>query len=464
MTLMGEMVDGESSPEVVGHQYPEPGWLLLGVFAAYVIYWYLQVGERIQWLGAVRGEAWLAGVLLCYGLFKRGRVSLTIALPAASLLALMAIETYFSFDPAVSRAVFIDRVIKFSVMGLAIVALVRGPRSLRVFLLVFLLACLKIGQEGLWGRLSGGLMWENQGVMRLHGTTSFYTHPNSLSGNAVGSLPFLAFLMPVVGWPWRIALTVQALLALNTIVFTASRTGYVAAATFGAYLIWRFKKSPALAVALVALIVTVVALAPADYRERFRSIITLEEKEGRSAAARLLIAQDAWHVLVAHPLGVGVAAFPAVRTETFGRSQDTHNLFLEVGTNLGVPGLLVFGWFICAILLQLRRVRRDLNSQLERVEGPDRDGVAGLPRGDLAVRHAKDLKLMIGTCQAVECFVWVRLVAGLFGMDLYEVYWWFASGLAIALTNLQAEAAVRTQELTGAVTEREVTAVNEEHL
>jgi putative inorganic carbon (hco3(-)) transporter len=446
---MGDNADGQLSVEAAGHEYPEPGWLLLGVFAAYVLYWYLQVGERIQWLGAVRGEAWLAGLLLGYGLFRRGTVSLRIALPAGCLLALMAIQTYFSFDPAVSRVVFLERVLKFSVMGLAIVALVRGPRSLRVFLFVFLLACLKIGQEGLFGRLSGGLMWENQGVMRLHGTTSFYTHPNSLSGNAVGSLPFIVFLMPVVGWPWRIALTVQALLAFNIIVFTASRTGYVAAATFGAYLIWRLKKRPVLAGALVALIVIAVALVPGDYRERFGSIVTLEEREGRSAAARLTILQDAWQVLVEHPLGVGVAAFPAVRMETFGRSQDTHNLFLEVGTNLGVPGLLVFGWFIAAILFQLRRVRRDLSSQLERVDGPSREEVAILPADELAVRHAKDLKLMIATCRAVECFVWVRLVTGLFGMDLYEVYWWFASGLAIALTNLQADAAIRTREVAG---------------
>jgi hypothetical protein len=33
-------------------------------------------------------------------------------------------------------------------------------------------------------------------------------------------------------------------------------------------------------------------------------------------------------------------------------------------------------------------------------------------------------------------------------MDLYEIYWWFAAGLAIALTNLQPIAAARTAEVT----------------
>ena len=33
-------------------------------------------------------------------------------------------------------------------------------------------------------------------------------------------------------------------------------------------------------------------------------------------------------------------------------------------------------------------------------------------------------------------FIFIRLVMGFFGMDLYEVYWWFSAGLAIVLSNL----------------------------
>ena len=35
------------------------------------------------------------------------------------------------------------------------------------------------------------------------------------------------------------------------------------------------------------------------------------------------------------------------------------------------------------------------------------------------------------------------MVVGIFGMDLYEIYWWFAAGMAIALTEIGDVAARR---------------------
>jgi len=38
--------------------------------------------------------------------------------------------------------------------------------------------------------------------------------------------------------------------------------------------------------------------------------------------------------------------------------------------------------------------------------------------------------------RAVSLFIIIRLGLGLFGMDLYEIYWWFILGLAISLNNI----------------------------
>jgi len=36
----------------------------------------------------------------------------------------------------------------------------------------------------------------------------------------------------------------------------------------------------------------------------------------------------------------------------------------------------------------------------------------------------------------MRVFIMIRLVLGLFGMDLYEIYWWFAFSLTISLSNI----------------------------
>jgi len=117
----------------------------------------------------------------------------------------------------------------------------------------------------------------------------------------------------------------------------------------------------------------------------------------------------------------------------FGRSQDTHNLYLEVATNLGIQGLVVFFFLIYAMLSSLKRVQR----RFEQLAGrstraiqrgrPDRRQRAWLERSQ------RDAVFLRSATQATAGFLWVRLALGLFGMDLYEVYWWFAAGLTISL-------------------------------
>ena len=48
----------------------------------------------------------------------------------------------------------------------------------------------------------------------------------------------------------------------------------------------------------------------------------------------------------------------------------------------------------------------------------------------------RDLKYLDALAVATAGFIWVRLSLGLFGMDLYEIYWWFGAGMGMALSNV----------------------------
>lgn len=289
------------------------------------------------------------------------------------------------------------------------------------------------------------MVWENQGTPRLHGSTPNYEHPNSFSGMALGSLPFILYFFTNAPRFLRVVLAGQFIMALGVIVFTGSRTGYIG---MGVGLLFLFLRSERKARALTLLVIGGLAFAavvPHAYVERFDSIFTQEDKEGQSINLRKEILEDAWEIFTSRPLGVGVGAFPSIRKARFGRSQDTHNLYLEVGTNLGIQGLVVFGGFVLVLLRLLSRLERSIKGQIDLLRGIADRGKDG--SSDKMAFHIQDLQTMSSAVVATYVFIMIRLGLGFFGMDLYEVYWWFASGTTVAVWNINTVASRRTDIL-----------------
>lgn len=427
--------------------YPPRNWLVFGLFLAYVFYHYLQVGYRVPALGEMRGQFILGAVLsvLAFASLLQGSDKHTE--PAVKwalwLIVLMVVMSVFSVNPAYSWDIFIDRVIKFGMLALFIATFVRSPGDLRWFLAIYLLVFLKMGQEGLVGVLGGGLVWENQGVLRLHGSTPVYHHPNSFSGTQIGTLPFLIFLFPLLPRVLKVATLVQAFLVLWVVLFTASRTGYLGLASVVGVAI-SLARSRAKAIG-VALIIGTVALPliPEQYIGRAATIFHHDDSaEHGSIFARKEILRDAWAIFLDNPFGVGVGAFPIVRNERFGRTQDTHNLYLEIGTNLGIQGLVIFSGLLITMFSSLLALRENTESQLRELEQicpPSELGKQSLET------HRRDVALIRATALALICFLVVRLTLGFFGMDLYEIYWWFAIGLIAALSHVNQTAKSRTR-------------------
>jgi len=349
----------------------------------------------------------------------------------------MVIQIPFAANPVMAKFIFFDRgVFKFTMMGFFIVVMVQSPRTLLWFLLAFLFACFYVTQESTQGLISGGLYWENQGVMRLHGSVRMYAHPNSLAGLAMGVIPFVIFLFPVVKSKIiRIGFLAVFCTSLICVIFSGSRTAYVAIIALLLY--WWVVSRKKTRFLMIGIIVLGIAfpVVPQQYRDRLKSI-TGEEAQGHSKTSRILILEDAWEIFLSHPGGVGLASFPAVRMERFGRRQDTHNLYFEIGTNLGLQGLVAFFAFLYFLF-------RGNYHSYKFFQGRFRQFAPYLHHSGLSppVRRAlkgfqSDMLFLMAVVKAVAGFVFVRLMLGFFGMDMYEIYWWFAVGLTVALLNM----------------------------
>jgi len=421
------------------------------IFLGYVLYWYLQGGYRIPLLGTIRFEFLVGATLSAFSIptyftnpdRERCNVSTWVTL----LFITMLIMILFSYVPAFSFNLFIDRVVKFALLGFFIASFVTTPRRLRWFIGVFLFAFFKMGQEGFLGTITGSLIWENQGIPRLHGPTPIYGHPNSFSGMALGFLPFLFYFYNIVPWYLRIILIIQIVFALNILLCTGSRTGYIGFIAALGFLVWNSKSRIRTILFILAAGFVATPWIPKDYIGRFESITTQKDKEGHSTDLRKEILRDAWQVFISAPWGIGVGAFPAVRHDRFGRIQDTHNLYLEIATNLGIQGLIAFFGLITAISRALLQLINSVNQQIDLVKRALVGTSLQSPVSWRLQEQMKDLQIMRATSLSVLMFLVIRLALGLFGMDLYEIYWWFALGTTVAIWNLNTVARRRTNIL-----------------
>lgn len=401
-------------PVAVG-SHGESKKLFVYLTCLYILTWYLQLNQRVGLLGAIRFEFFLgsflsAGALVTY-FTSPGKKSPLFG-PVFFFLGVLTCYTLFSYDSIQSWYIYIDRVVKFSMLALFLSMFIRTPWALKMAMGAFFLAMMKLGQEGFVGWWTGSQMWQNQGVMRLHGSSSMYNLPNSFSGMAVGCLPFIYYLYPTVTRLWKSFLLILLLFCAVIIVFTASREGYVATLGLGVVFFIKSRGAERFRYLVLAIIIAVgaVAIAPAAYKERFGSIFMMKDKEGASTEKRIQIMVDAVQLYCAHPLGVGVAAFPFVREKMFGRSQEEHNLYFQLLTNLGPLGLVAFLLLIYRILW----TNRELQKQMESI-------------------YFDDKSFFLAVSKAVVAFIYARLFLGLFGSDTYEIYWWFAVGLTSSL-------------------------------
>jgi len=257
----------------------------------------------------------------------------------------------------------------------------------------------------------------------------------------------VVFLFPVIKKLYlRIGLLGLFTTSTICVIYSGSRTAYIAIVAFIVY--WYFiskRKSQFITIGLIVGSL-VIFILPEQYIGRFKSI-TGEEAEGHSRDTRIVILEDAMQILMENPAGVGVGSFPAVRMERFGRKQDTHNLYFEVATNLGIQGLIIFLIFVGIMLRSFWRSRSSYLRQLQAIKILLRQPNLTPGVRKVALGHHRDLHFLVALCQAGAGFIYLRLVLGLLGMDLYEVYWWFGVGLAICLTNLLTHCSNKTRFL-----------------
>lgn len=249
----------------------------------------------------------------------------------------------FALSPSIALAFWSETVVKLFLFTLALSWTVRRPSDFRLCNGVLVLSGILIAITAIGNKMDGIGLVEQTRVTIGRELGSVLGDPNDLA--YVLLLP-LSFSLALMAYRPSVPAFLLGGAGVCTIVpaitFTQSRGALAGILTIVAAFGVRFvRRRSALCFAWVA--VALVLYLAMDIGGR-SSGGELEEGFGEAAAIRIDLWNLALHVSASRPLtGVGLRNFPLVSLQQTGSAWVAHNTWMEVASEIGLPGLAVFG-------------------------------------------------------------------------------------------------------------------------
>jgi O-antigen ligase len=354
--------------------------LLLVCVAAYMLTAVGRLPQLFPILQIVR-PAILTGMLgiLLYVLDRNATRQLSPLLigPTKFLLAFfvwMVLSVPLALVISNSFDLVVNNFSKTVVMFFVIAGCVRGPRDIERLMLVYLVGATTYAAVVIAEFDLSGATWR---LSRL-----YYYDANDFATFAVTAVPLGVYFLNT-NKRFISQLLAAASLTILTVAFvrTGSRGGFVAMAIAAGYLVFRYTAIPLtrrLAAASIVVLVT-LGVASSQYWAQMGTILSEVDYNRSDESGRMHIWKRGIGYMLQFPvLGVGPQNFPTAEgtlssfagRQQFGvgvRWNAAHNIFVQVGAELGVLGLVLFvGLFVSA----LRALRRASVYEQEATGGP----------------------------------------------------------------------------------------------
>ncbi|HUF91999.1 MAG TPA: O-antigen ligase family protein, partial [Candidatus Limnocylindria bacterium] len=161
---------------------------------------------------------------------------------------------------------------------------------------------------------------------------------------------------------WRVVLVGIIALDLIAIVLTFSRGGFLTLALSAGIVLWRITRraGPKYAFMAAGLLLVLAPLVPSSYYTRLATITDVEADATNSAEVRQEDILVAVGYIARHPIigsGIGTNEL-AMNDERGARWAAVHNAYLQVGMELGLPGLILYVAIVAGTLKAVGRVVR----------------------------------------------------------------------------------------------------------
>ena len=214
----------------------------------------------------------------------------------------------------------------------------------------------------------------SQGYLALEFNRAFYAGTNTLlesgfakmDNNSVAialvtcvGLAFFLGLHSQRWWQKCLAWGAAALMA-HAVIFSLSRGGMLALGVTGLVSFALIEKRPKQILIFIMAVLVVVRMVGPEVRARLQTAFVPVEARDASAVSRTRLWADCWDSMLEHPVfGVGPDNWPVVATNYgWPAGKEGHTLWLQIGAELGVPGLVLLLTFYGLCLVRLWPIAR----------------------------------------------------------------------------------------------------------
>ncbi len=342
-----------------------PNWGFWGVFA-FTALLFFRPQDTLRFLEPLHLPELVAiGALIAMVTYRLGRnlpvVVITPETLGVAAMSLIMVGTIpFSVWPGGALNTFTDLYFKVVLVFVLMVSSVRSIRALRWLTWLIVSAVGYVALRGVLDFATGNHLVKGD---RLHGSISgLMGNPNDLAMNMVTFMP-LAIMLAVTKRPalQRGLAAFIAALMMATVLFTKSRGALLGLAAMLVVMVIEGRRvRPGLGVAAVVGMLAVTPFMPGWFWVRLASITDSSQDESGSRQARKDLMREGLETFLEYPLtGVGAGQFKNYNPPDRLRAwNETHNVLLQVASELGVFGLLAFlllVWQAVSALLWTRR-------------------------------------------------------------------------------------------------------------
>ena len=252
---------------------------------------------------------------------------------------------------------------------------------------------------------------------RLYGTWAGISgNPNDFSLTLNLIIPFaVALYMLTTRFVHKMVIIGFLVFAVLGILLTYSRSGFLTLATIMALALLKFTAGGSrqkFVFPILLLGIAFIAFAPEGYGTRIESIFDSSKDQVGSSQVRVNAMRYSLESMAEHPLfGVGLG-MNILGIKDLGMGwQHVHNVYLQIGTEMGVPAMIIFVIFLLKVLGTVRRVEKQFKRSGEIV----------------------DIQVLAVACQiSLAAF----MIAAFFYPVAYHFYMYYVAGFCLAIKQI----------------------------